>query len=253
MKILALSDSHYKFHPHSPEDHENARLLVSFLHQARGKYDLIALVGDIFDLWFDGRYTIVKQYFPLLKALADLHESGARLIFISGNHDFWFGDFLTSYLGMEIYPDVVTISAEGRKIRFEHGDTRTVNDLRYQLYRKVVRLSAVKHIFSLLHPDFALSLGTLFSRSSRSRKENPALRAAKTKGLVSYAQSLIRKGKADIVVMGHSHIPQVEQLGDGYYANCGDWISHHSYIEINEGIPSLFEYNKQNVVIQETK
>jgi len=244
MKILAFSDCHYKFAPRSQNDRETSEKLICFLKAAKGKYDLVALVGDIFDLWFDGKYTLVKQYFPVLKALADLHENGARIIYISGNHDFWFGDFLPQYLGCEIYPDGVTITADGRKIRFEHGDTRTVNDLRYQLYRKVVRLSLVKNIFQLLHPDLALSIGSLFSRSSRQRKENPELRKAKTQGLENYAQRLIKKGKADIVVMGHSHIPQLKQLEHGYYANCGDWLQHFSFVEINEGLPTLNEYKQ---------
>ncbi len=243
MRILAISDCHYKFAPQSRDDHA-AQLLISFLNSSKGQYDLVALVGDIFDLWFDGKYTLVKQYFPVLKALADLHENGARLIYISGNHDFWFGSFLSDYLGCEIYPDGVTLSLDGKKIRFEHGDTRTVNDLRYQLYRKVVRLNLVKNIFQMLHPDLALSIGSLFSRSSRGRKENPALRKAKTEGLENYAKNLINKGKADIVVMGHSHIPQLNQVNSGYYANCGDWLQHCSYVTIIEGIPTLNVYKQ---------
>ncbi|GAB1366945.1 UDP-2,3-diacylglucosamine diphosphatase [Candidatus Cloacimonadaceae bacterium] len=244
MKILAVSDCHYKYANPSRDEKLSSDKLCRFLKEAKGRYDLVALVGDIFDLWFDGKYTIVKQYFPLLKALSDLHEAGARLIYVSGNHDFWFGDFLSTYLGCEIHPDGITIEADGQKIRFEHGDTRTVNDLRYQLYRKVVRLNIVKTVFHLLHPDLALSLGTLLSRSSRKRKQNPALRQAKTQGLEDYAKRLIQKGKASIVVMGHSHNPGLSSIITGYYLNCGDWLSHCSYVEIIEGIPSLNVYNQ---------
>lgn len=246
MKILAISDCHYKYHRSEAADSQNADLLLTFLRQSIGKYDVLALVGDIFDLWFDGKYTIVKQYFPLLRCLADIHDSGTRIIFVSGNHDFWFGDFLSQYIGCEIHPDGVYLEADGHKIRFEHGDTRTVNDLRYQVYRKVIRLNAVKHLFSALHPDFALSLGTMLSRSSRKRPENPGLRRKKTRGLKLYAQSLIDKHKADIVVMGHSHVPELIPLANGFYANCGDWISQHTYIEIIAGIPSLHKYNLQS-------
>lgn len=242
MKILAISDCHYKFSKPSAEDKENACLLLAFLKSAIGRYDLVVLAGDIFDLWFDGKHTIIKQYFPLLKVLADIREAGARMVMLSGNHDFWFGDFLPDYLGMELYPEGYTLAADGKKIRFEHGDTRTHNDLRYQLYRRVVRLPLVKKIFSLLHPDLALEIGTLFSRSSRGRVENPELRRRKTRGLTHYAQSLISAGKADIVVMGHSHNPELSELRGGHYANCGDWLGHHSYIEINAGIPSLHVY-----------
>ena len=246
MNILAISDCHYKYHSTNSADADNAAALISFLKQSIGKYNLVALVGDIFDLWFDGKYTIVKQYFHLLRVLADLHDAGARIVFVSGNHDFWFGDFLPHYIGCEIYPDGVSIEADGKIIRFEHGDTRTVNDLRYQLYRRVIRHSFAKSLFSLLHPDFALRLGTLLSRSSRDRKDNPALRRRKAQGLKLYAQKLINRHKADVVVMGHSHSPELIPIAHGYYANCGDWISHRSYIEINCGKPSLHEYKEQD-------
>jgi len=248
MKILAISDCHYKYNNTCADDTKNAQILLSFLKSCVGKYDLVALVGDIFDLWWDGKYTIVKQYFPLLRVLADLHDSGARLLLISGNHDFWFGNFLTDFLGCEIHPDGVTIHADGKTIRFEHGDIRTVNDLRYQLYRKLIRMKLIRSLFALLHPDFALSLGTLLSRSSRLRKEHDALRVAKTKGLNHYAAHLIDHKKADIVVMGHSHNPTLEHIGTGFYANCGDWLGHFSYVEIDAGIPTLKQYNGQEII-----
>ncbi len=88
----------------------------------------------------------MKQYFPVLCALSAIKESGTRIVYISGNHDFWFGNFLSDYIGCEIHPDGFTINTDGKKIRFEHGDARTFNDLRYQLYRKVIRWKAVHKI-----------------------------------------------------------------------------------------------------------
>lgn len=248
MKILAFSDCHYKFSRPNAEDRENARLLLDFLKSSIGRYDMVVLAGDIFDLWFDGKHTIVKQYFPLLKVLADIREAGARMVMLSGNHDFWWGNFMHDYLGIELHPEGFTLKADDKIIRFEHGDTRTHNDLRYQIYRRVVRLNLVKRIFSLLHPDLALEIGTLFSRSSRSRVENSETRRRKTRGLAHYAQSLVSTGKAQIVVMGHSHHPELIELQGGYYANCGDWLGHHSYIEINAGYPSLHRYKDKESV-----
>lgn len=244
MKILAISDCHYKYNLSNREDASNAQILLRFLKTCVGKYDLVVWVGDIFDLWWDGKYTVVKQYFPLLKIMAELHESGARLVFISGNHDFWFGDFLPDFIGCEIHPEGFTLKTDGKVMRFEHGDTHTTNDLRYQLYRKLIRMKTIRQLFALLHPDIALSLGTLLSRSSRTRKEHDALRTAKTKGLKHYAAGLIKQNKADIVIMGHSHNPALERLGSGFYANCGDWLGHYSYIEIDAGIPSLKQYSE---------
>ncbi|MEN6444869.1 MAG: UDP-2,3-diacylglucosamine diphosphatase [Candidatus Cloacimonas sp.] len=243
MKIIALSDCHYKFHCLNESDKHNANLLVAFLKECVGKYDLMVLSGDIFDFWLESKFTIVKQYFPVLCALSAVQESGTHLIYISGNHDFWFGDFLNEYLDCEIHPDGYTFQTDGKIIRFEHGDTHTFNDLRYQLYRKVIRWQVVRKIATLLHPDLALTIGMLFSRSSREHKDNPENIIRKSRGLKNYAQKLIEQKRADIVVLGHSHKPTLESIGKGFYVNCGDWISHYSYVEIDAGIPSLHKYN----------
>jgi UDP-2,3-diacylglucosamine hydrolase len=248
MRICVISDLHYKYIDPCPEDRENSALVLSFLEDAKGKYDLMILNGDIFDLWFDWRYGIIKQYFPLLVKLYELKQSGCRLVLISGNHDFWFGDFLPEYLGFELHSEFYEFQADGKKIYVCHGDTHTVNDLRYQIFRRLIRLRFIKRIFSILHPDLALGLGSLLSRSSRARKDPPDMRVRKNAGLLAYAGSIIRKGRADYVLMGHSHNPLAKEIDGGLYANSGDWISHHSYIEIISGTLNVKHYfiNKEN-------
>ncbi len=248
MRICVISDIHYKYRPQTPEDRQNQELILSFLKSSLGKYDLLVLNGDIFDLWYDWQRLIIKQYFPLLFALKRLQEEGCQIVYLSGNHDFWFGDFFQRYLGVKLYPDHHIIEADGKKLYFCHGDLHTVNDLRYQFFRKLVRLPFIKHIFGLLHPEFALSLGCKLSRSSRKRTDPAALRARKSAGLIKFADNIIKQEIADYVIMGHSHQPLVKELSSGIYANSGDWISSHSYLEIVGGELALrfFSLNKEN-------
>lgn len=243
MRICIISDLHCKYSKLSAEDKENNALVLSFLDQAKGKYDLLILNGDIFDLWYDWKYTIIKQYFPLLVKLYEIAQAGCRIVHITGNHDFWFGDFLPDYLDVQLVAEAFVFSADEKKTYVCHGDTHTVNDLRYQVFRRIIRLPLMKKVFGLLHPDFALGLGSMMSRSSRIRKDSPDLKARKNEGLRSYAKKLIKSGRADYVVMGHSHHPELIQFGTGYYANSGDWINHHSYIEIISGKIQIKHYN----------
>ena len=243
MRICIISDLHYKYSKLSKVDKENSDLMLSFLEQARGKYDLLILNGDIFDLWYDWKYTIIKQYFPLLVKLYEIRQAGCRIVHITGNHDFWFGDFLPDYLGVELVDESLEFIADGKKIYVCHGDTHTVNDFRYQSYRRVIRLPFMKIIFGLLHPDFALGLGSKMSRSSRTRKDSTALRNKKNEGLRAYARKLIKNGRADYVIMGHSHNPELIKYENGFYANSGDWINHHTYIEIISGTIQIKHYN----------
>ncbi len=245
MRICVISDLHFKYAQDTAEDRQNAELALDFLRSAAGKYDLLVLNGDIFDLWFEWKYTIVKQYFPLLHRLAVLGEQGCRLVLIGGNHDFWFKGFLTQYLGIEVQPDQFALEADGHRILFTHGDLHTVNDLRYKLFRSFIRLTGIRWLFNLLHPDLALSLGRKMSRSSRLRKISSQLQTKKSTGLIQYAQTRIRQNKYDVVCMGHSHKPQVNQLEGGYYVNSGDWLQNHTYVEIIDGAIALHYYKNK--------
>jgi UDP-2,3-diacylglucosamine hydrolase len=243
MKICVISDLHFKYTSPNADDMENSRIVLEFLDQARGKYDLLVLNGDIFDLWYDWKYCIIKQFFPLLVKLYELSRSGCRIVQISGNHDFWFGDFLPEYLKVELVDEAFCLESDGKKIHICHGDTHTVNDFRYKLFRRVIRLPLTKLIFGFLHPDIALGVGSKMSRSSRARKDTAGTRKRKNQGLEGYARALIVHGKADYVVMGHSHEPLLKEIDGGFYVNSGDWVSHHSYVEIISGTIKLKHYN----------
>jgi len=51
----------------------------------------------------------------------------------------------------------------------------------------------------------------------------------------------------DVFIMGHSHCPEVviwvnQEQAIKTYANSGDWVSHKTFIEINDGILRLKKY-----------
>jgi len=244
MKICVISDVHYKYRQDTRADHENARVFLNFLEEIVGLYDLLVLNGDIFDLYNDWKYTIVRQYFPVLHRLANIHEAGCRIVYISGNHDFWFNGFLDKELGFELYSDHYTLDADGKKLLFTHGDLYTVNDLRYKLFRRFIRMPLIRLSFDLLHPDLALTIGASMSRSSRLRRMSDVLKRRKGNGLKNWSQAQIARGRADIVIMGHNHEPEIINQGSGFYANAGDWLRNHSYLEILDGNIEL-QYYKQ--------
>lgn len=239
MRICVISDTHFKYKAHAQGDAANEDALLRFLKASEGKYDLMVLNGDIFDLWYDWKHTIIKQYFPLLHRLASLTESGCRLVMISGNHDFWFNGFLEQYLNVEIHDVSCTMNIDGKKLLFTHGDLYTINDLRYKVFRRIIRMPLLKRVFSILHPDLALSIGAGMSRSSRLRRVSKALMSRKSAGLSAFAGNMINKKGYDIVVMGHSHDPMLQPIGAGFYLNCGDWLAHRSYVEIIDGVARL--------------
>lgn len=241
MHITIISDLHLKFNE-TKEDKIRREQAILFLDSLKEKTDILILNGDIFDLWVSWSKVIIKGYFPILKKLADLNEAGIRLIFIAGNHDFWFNDFLSNYLNFEIYEDFFLEKIDEQKLFVTHGDKYTSNDLRYKIFRAVVRNKLIKKIFKLIHPDISLSLGNFLSRSSRKRRDSSSLIKRKEAGLVNFATSNF--SKYDIIVMGHSHSPIIKKYKNKFYINSGDWINHNSYVEIINGVPELKYWKK---------
>ncbi len=233
MRVYIISDLHLGFDD-SQFAHAQMHKAFNFIESIRGKADMLIMNGDIFDFWMEWRSTIIKSYFPILKALADLQETGCRLVFIAGNHDFWFRDFLPKQIGIELYQDSFVETIDGKKIFVAHGDNYTASDFRYHFYRSIIRFPLMKHIASMFHPDFALWLVKRISRSSRriDRSEEHVERM-ETNGLVKSARKILQQH--DIVFFAHSHNPRVINLENGVYANSGDWLNNNSYLTLIEG------------------
>ena len=242
MKICIVSDIHFKFTRLDPEEQQRHKLVLDFFRECVGKYDLFILNGDIFDLWSETSHTIIKQYFPLLRLLADIHDAGCKIVYISGNHDFWFGDFFADILPVEIHQDAYKNTCDGKRILVTHGDLHTVNDVRYRIFRSTLRTSLVRKLYGFLHPELGLQIGSRLSRSSNARRVYKDALRLKKAGLQSFAEHQIKLQGYDIVVLGHSHHPLHLRLDKGEYLNCGDWMKNFTYINIIDGFAELCNY-----------
>lgn len=239
MKVYIVSDFHLAFNPKTEEELERNRLAAHFLTEIKGDADMLILAGDIFDLWYDWKQVIIKGYFPFLKKLADLDEAGCRLVFIAGNHDFWFGDFMKEYLNCQVFMKNFQTETDGKKLFVSHGDQLTANDIRYRLFHFALRNRFSRLLFSLLHPNTALSLGKLISRTSRARSAAKASISRKC-GLQAYAEKIA--GSYDIIVMGHSHNSGFREFGETVFINTGYWGEDCSYVLIEDGRPELKQF-----------
>lgn len=246
MQVFIASDFHLQFAPDTEDERKRNEIAIEFLDFLRDKADILILAGDIFDLWYDWRNTIIKGYFPFLKKLADLKESGCRLIFIAGNHDFWFGDFLETYLGCELHMESFSETIDGKRIFVSHGDSYTNNDYRYRVFRFLLRHPVIRFFFSILHPETALHIGKAVSRTSRTRNPLPQKgNQHRTAGLDKSAEAL--SSSYDLVVFGHSHIPKQKENGKGVYINTGDWVSNNSYVHVSDGKIMLKHFQRDNL------
>ena len=231
MRAIFLSDAHLRY----PQNN-NYKLLLDFLNQQKG-LDALFLLGDIFEFWLGYKHLVFTAYVPLLDKLRQLSESGTKLYFVEGNHDFHLGAYFTETLQCTVVTDQQLINWDGQKILISHGDL-IKSDRNYQRLRSFWRSWPIKFLSQVIHPDLVWSFALWLS--NKSSKNNPENRHQDpTPYLIPFSET----SNSDIVVCGHFHHPlDIEHRGVRIIA-LGDWISQFSYAEMVDGEINLKSYS----------
>jgi UDP-2,3-diacylglucosamine hydrolase len=231
-----FSDAHLGVAPAAVE-----RDVLDFLRSLRHRAGSLVINGDLFDFWFEWDHVIPRRAFRVLAALADLRESGVRIVMTAGNHDCWGGDVLRRDVGVDYRVGAWTGTLAGWKALVEHGDgLREVEDRGYRRWRRVLRHPMSVRAFRLLHPDWGSALAHRTSGASRARHD-----ADEGAGLRAVAASVLAaNGGLQLVVYGHSHMAALERMPKGaVYANAGSWLTEPTYILVQPDHVSLRRWN----------
>ena len=178
-----------------------------------------------------------------LGKLAELTDRGVRVVFFTGNHDMWVGDYLARECGLEIHtsPEVMTLS--GKKVFIAHGDNMKIDGQpMLKFLNRIFRSRTLRWLFSWgVHPDWALRFGHWWSGRSRKGHGEEAARGASltepytgssephTEPLVEYAREYSRTHAVDLFVFGHMHFPRDCREGRLHVVNLGCWAENPSY------------------------
>jgi len=222
MRAIFIADAHLRH----PQD-QNYRNLLNFLEQQQGNLDALFLLGDIFEFWIGYRSVVFSEHLPLLCRLQQLSESGCRLFYVEGNHDFNLGAFFTDTLKCTVIPDQQVVPLGGRKIFVCHGDLADPKAKSYRLLRAFWRSGFLKFLTKIVPPDAAWRFGNFLcnlSRKKRHRRHDPSPL------VIPYAKKSLALG-ADYFVCGHFHYPLQTTIKEGQITVLGDWIKQFSYLE----------------------
>ena len=81
------------------------RRFTAWLDAVSRDAEAIYLLGDLFDFWFEYRRVVPQGFVRTLGKLAELTDRGVRVVFFTGNHDMWVGDYLHRECGVEIHTE----------------------------------------------------------------------------------------------------------------------------------------------------
>ena len=229
-KIYFISDAHLG----APTCHRPPRVqedaLTGFLRAIRKDAEALYIVGDLFDFWFEYRSVIPAHGARILFELYNLVQSGTHVIYLPGNHDIWFGPYLSDQVGAELPGPSCAVAHQNRRIYVTHGDTFG-QDWKMKLIRRILHNPLCIALFGCLHPDIGTSLARMVSRFSILKMKNKKTTAPP---YTTGAAKKLAEG-FDLVICGHYHTPRVQPIGDGALIILGDWMRYDSYAVLENG------------------
>lgn len=207
--------------------HSQVNKLLAFLRET--ECEQLYIVGDFIDGWqLRRKWFWTEEYNLLVQKLLRKNRKQTRVTFIIGNHD----EFLEQFLGLnfgavQLAERTVHIAADGKRYVVIHGHqfdglahfNRLLDRVGSALYERILDMNVwVNRVRRLLGFGYWSFASYIKLKAKRAMKY-----------VNDYEEALIqfaRKSEACGVICGHIHRPEIRQVGDVVYMNCGDWIEN---------------------------
>lgn len=232
-RIFFVSDVHLSFRKDDAERKKQEKF-IRFLDHVSQEGGELYILGDLFDFWFEWYHVVLKHWFPILFKLRSLVNQGIAVHFITGNHDFHFGDYLEKDIGLHCIDGDCSFELEGKSFYCAHGDGFARQDRAYRLLKAVIRNPLSIFMFKTFIPaDIGAWLAKISSKGSRGKQKQPS--SAWIEDYVRFAERKFSQG-VDFVVLGHNHTASIEKRDSHVYVHCGGWMKgKSSYALYEEG------------------
>ncbi len=206
---------------------EREEYLLSWLKYVSQNADTIYIVGDLFDYWFEYKTTVPKGYFRLFSTLKTICDQGVTVIYLTGNHDMWHKDYISSTTGALVINGTITKQINRKQFYIAHGDGLGPGDIKYKIIKSILKNSLCQRLFGALHPTIGLKLMKYMSLKSRESHNDDADSTLRQKTFCK--DYLKQENEIDFFIMGHQHRPEITTIDSSIYINLGDWTKHFTY------------------------
>jgi UDP-2,3-diacylglucosamine pyrophosphatase LpxH len=221
-----------------------AELLLDFLKST--DCETLYLVGDIVDGWQlrKGWYW-PPRHNDVVRCVLKKAKHGTRVVYIPGNHDEAFRDYVGLNLGgIELLAETMHETADGRRLLILHGDefdgvvlyARWLAFLGDSAYTLLLKLNGLLNRIRKLRglPYYSLSA------KIKKRVKNAVQFISSFEQAVAHAA--VERG-ADGVVCGHIHTAEIRKIGSVTYYNDGDWVeSCTALVEHADGAMEIIDW-----------
>lgn len=245
-KIYFLSDFHLGA-PDAAASLVREKKIIRFLDEIKKNAQVIFIVGDLFDFWYEYRNVVPKGYVRILGKLAEITDAGIPVHFFVGNHDMWMKDYFQKELNIPVYFEPAEFNFYNKSFLIGHGDGLGPGDKGYKFIKKIFRNKFCQWLFGILPPYFGIGLADFFSKKSRAKtgKTDEVFLGEENEWLVIYSKDILQKKHYDYFIFGHRHLPlNILLTNNSRYINLGDWIKYFTYA-VFDGEAVTLEFYKE--------
>lgn len=222
--------------------------IVDWLEYCAPNADVIYLMGDIFDFWFEYKKVVPRGFVRFLGTLAKITDNGTKVIMFPGNHDLWLSEYLVKECGVELITKEFVVEHHGKRFFLHHGDGLGPGDRSYKFLKKIFLARFARFLFRWLHPDIGVAMAHRFSKKSRlaqNSKEDNYLGDQQeylTQFALSHAQGNV-ENPIDYYIFGHRHLVlNVHIAPKSRYINLGEWLHGSQYAVFDGQILDLLNW-----------
>jgi len=243
MKAIFISDAHlrksgderYKklmnFFDVVKEGHIGALIDPDNNNGDKTLIDDLFVAGDLFDFWFCRKEKINPEFQPVINKLIELKKAGIRVHLGEGNHDFFMREYFYDVLGIEVFEETTEANMDNLNVLISHGDTADSANIKYMLFRKVLRSRVFYNFQRFIPASIRWMLAGLTSTTSKELTVENGEEIVKK--MASFALTRFHDGY-DAVILGHCHVPSINHytVADKKrtFVTLGDWIRHYSFL-----------------------
>jgi UDP-2,3-diacylglucosamine hydrolase len=230
-KIYFASDFHLGAPSHA-ESRVREKRIIDWLESIRYDAEIIFLVGDLFDFWYEYKHVVPKGFVRFFGKLAELSDAGIEIIVFLGNRDMWMTDYFETELNIQTIRRPQVFTFNNKTFYIGHGDGLGADDFGYKILKIFFEGKIPRFLFGrVMHPNLGMFLGQIWTKNSWKKKRKPEeFLGEEREHLVQYSKQIEAKTHHDFYVFGHRHtMAEMNISATARYVNLGDWIWHNSY------------------------
>ena len=228
-----------------------AKEIVTYLKSISPQ--ILILNGDIIDIWQFSKHYFPSSHMAVIKEIMNLVTSGARVIYVTGNHDEMLRRYSDLELGQFRLTDKLVIEIDHKMTWVFHGDVfdnTTKGSAKFWAKMGSNGYAVLLGFNRVINKVMKLIRREKISFSKKvMRKVNESI--VKIEEFETLIAELAIEKKYDYVICGHIHQPQKRVItnknGSVVYLNSGDWVEHLTALEYYHNDWHVYKYEESKM------